>query len=78
MSNTESPSGLITASEVADRLGVHVESVRRWTREGKLAAVRLPSGRCRYRAEDLASLVGPSRSASDVEALAAESSRAAS
>lgn len=64
MPNTDSPNGLITASEVAERLGVHVESVRRWTREGKLAAVRLPSGRCRYRTEDLASLVAPTREAS--------------
>lgn len=53
MSNTE----LLTAQQVADRLSVHVESVRRWTRQGDLAAVRLPSGRYRYRSEDVASLV---------------------
>jgi len=56
MSNSE----LLTAQEVADRLAVHVESVRRWTRQGDLAAVRLPSGRYRYRAEDVAALVRPS------------------
>jgi excisionase family DNA binding protein len=53
MSNTE----LLTAQQVADRLSVHVESVRRWTRRGDLAAVRLPSGRYRYRSEDVAALV---------------------
>ena len=54
MPNTE----LLTATQVAERLSVHVESVRRWTREGKLAAVPLPSGRKRYRAEDVEALVG--------------------
>lgn len=49
MPNTE----LLTAQQVAERLSVHVESVRRWTREGKLAAVPLPSGRKRYRVEDV-------------------------
>ncbi len=53
MSNTE----LLTAQEVAERLSVHVESVRRWTRQGDLAAVRLPSGRYRYRTEDVAAMV---------------------
>lgn len=48
---------LLTAQQVAERLAVHVESVRRWTRKGDLAAVRLPSGRYRYRADDVAALV---------------------
>jgi excisionase family DNA binding protein len=53
MPNTE----LLTAREVADRLSVHVESVRRWTRQGDLAAVRLPSGRYRYRLADVDALI---------------------
>lgn len=53
MPNTE----LLTAQQVADRLRVHVESVRRWTRAGELDAVRLPSGRYRYRVEDVDALV---------------------
>lgn len=56
MPNTE----LLTAQQVADRLSVHVESVRRWTRQGDLPAVRLPSGRYRYLAEDVAALARPS------------------
>lgn len=48
---------LLTAREVAERLSVHVESVRRWTRQGDLRAVRLPSGRYRYRADDVAAMV---------------------
>jgi len=53
MPNTE----MLTAQQVADRLAVHVESVRRWTRAGELSAVRLPSGRYRYRAEDVEAMV---------------------
>jgi excisionase family DNA binding protein len=53
MPNTE----LLTAQEVAKRLSVHPESVRRWTREGKLASVPLPSGRKRYRLEDVEALL---------------------
>lgn len=55
MPNTE----LLTAQEVAQRLSVHVESVRRWTRRGEIPAVRLPSGRYRYRSQDVADLVAP-------------------
>jgi excisionase family DNA binding protein len=53
MPNTE----LLTAQQVAERLSVHVESVRRWTRQGDLPAIRLPSGRYRYREDDVAALV---------------------
>lgn len=53
MPNTE----LLTAQQVAERLSVHVESVRRWTRQGDLPAVRLPSGRYRYRASDVTALL---------------------
>lgn len=53
MPNTE----LLTAQQVAQQLSVHVESVRRWTRQGDLPAVRLPSGRYRYRAEDVTALI---------------------
>lgn len=48
---------LLTAQQVAERLSVHVESVRRWTRQGDLRAVRLPSGRYRYRAADVTALI---------------------
>lgn len=59
MPNTE----LLTAHEVAELLAVHVESVRRWTRQGDLSAVRLPSGRYRYRAEDVDALMRSSPAA---------------
>ena len=44
---------LLTAREVADLLGVSTESVLRWTRAGKLPAIRLPGGALRYRDADL-------------------------
>lgn len=40
---------LLTARQVADMLGVHAETVLRWTRRGELPAIRLPGGAIRYR-----------------------------
>jgi excisionase family DNA binding protein len=45
--------GLLTAREVADHLGVSAETVLRWTRRGDLPAIRLPGGALRYRESDL-------------------------
>ncbi len=45
---------LLTAREVAEVVGVRsAETVLRWTREGKLPAIRLPGGALRYRESDL-------------------------
>jgi excisionase family DNA binding protein len=46
-------SRLLTAREVADVLGVSTETVLRWTRAGKLPAIRLPGGALRFREDDL-------------------------
>lgn len=49
-------SKLLTAQEVADRLSVHIETVRKWTKEGRLKGRKLGSGiRCavRYRESDI-------------------------
>ena len=54
MPNTEK---LLTAAQVATMIPVHVETVRRWTREGRLLAVTLPSGRKRYRESDVEALL---------------------
>lgn len=45
--------GLLTAREVAEALGMSNETILRWTRAGKLPAIRLPSGAIRYRESDL-------------------------
>jgi excisionase family DNA binding protein len=44
---------LLTAREVAELLGVSAETILRWTRDGKLPAIRLPSGAWRFREDDL-------------------------
>jgi excisionase family DNA binding protein len=46
-------SGLLTAREVAEILGVSTETVLRWTRKGELPAIRMPGGAIRYRQEAL-------------------------
>jgi predicted DNA-binding transcriptional regulator AlpA len=43
---------LLTARELASRLGVSTGALLRWTRDGKVpGAVKLPSGAIRYRPE---------------------------
>lgn len=54
MPNTEP---LLTALDVSRLLKVHEETVRRWTRSGKLRAVDLPNRTVRYRQEDVDALV---------------------
>jgi excisionase family DNA binding protein len=39
---------LLTARELAERLGVSTETTLRWTRRGALPAIRLPSGAVRF------------------------------
>lgn len=48
---------LVTAAEVARRAQVHPETVRRWVREGLITAIELPSGRLRFRREDVEALL---------------------
>lgn len=44
---------LLTVREVAQLLGVSTETILRWTRAGKLPAIRLSSNALRFREEDL-------------------------
>jgi predicted site-specific integrase-resolvase len=58
----------LTAAEAAARLtaaGVPVseDTVRRWGRSGRLACVKLPLGRLRFRPEDLDALATPTTGA---------------
>lgn len=36
---------MLTVREVADRLNVHPETVKRWLRSGRLKGTKLPAGR---------------------------------
>lgn len=49
---------LLTARETAARLGVSTGALLRWTRAGKVPAVRLPSGAIRYVPERLEAWLG--------------------
>lgn len=49
---------LLRVREAADLLGVHVDTVRRWTDEGRLAAVRTPGGHRRISREAVERLRG--------------------
>ena len=44
---------LLTARTVADMLDVTPATVLRWTREGEVPAVRLPSGQVRFRPAEI-------------------------
>ena len=44
---------LLTARKVAELLDVSVETVLRWTRAGKLPAIKLPSGQIRFDGDTL-------------------------
>jgi excisionase family DNA binding protein len=45
---------LLTARDVAERLGVSPATVLRWTRQGELPAIKLPGGTLRYTDDALA------------------------
>lgn len=51
------PSELLTASEVAQRLGISVATVQRWQTAGYLLPVKVGKGYVRYRSEDIDQLV---------------------
>ena len=53
-----SDDALLTVSQVARRLQLHPETIRRWIREGKLQAVKLGSDRAglRIRESELAKI----------------------
>lgn len=70
MDNTNTnPTRLLKIKEVADMLGVHTATLRRWDKEGRLVAVRIGSrahpkrsyfkvvGDRRYRLEDVQKLM---------------------
>ncbi|HEY7207004.1 MAG TPA: helix-turn-helix domain-containing protein [Gaiellaceae bacterium] len=60
---------LLTAREVADRLGFSIDTVLRWTREGTLPGYRISGtkrGRLRYDPADLEALLDERATAASV------------
>lgn len=50
---------LIGAEAAAHLLGIHSRTLRRWAREGRIPAVRLPSGRYKFWRADIEALLTP-------------------
>lgn len=49
---------LLMPREVARLAKVHVRTVGRWAREGRLSAIRTPGGHRRYRRTEVEAIVG--------------------
>lgn len=49
----------LTVGEAAAVLGVHGDTLRRWTDDGKVPAWISPTGHRRYRRSDLTAMVAP-------------------
>lgn len=50
---------LLSTGEAAKILDVSDETLRRWTKEGLVRHVRMPSGRMRYRRSDVLAVLEP-------------------
>ncbi len=48
---------LLSTGEAAKLLNVSDETLRRWTKEGRVRHVRMPSGRSRYHHSDVLALL---------------------
>lgn len=44
---------LVTAQQLADQLGVNLETIYRWTNQRKIATYRLPGGHVRYPVDEI-------------------------
>ena len=55
------PDHLLTPTQAADVLGVHVDTLKRWAREGKVVGVRLPGGHWKFTRADLDTFIAAGR-----------------
>jgi len=49
----------LSSAEAAARLGISVRTLQRYTKQGRLASSRLPSGVSRFRRSDVEALLQP-------------------
>lgn len=56
LTSKQQHSKMITCKQTAEILNVHSETVKRWTREGKIQAVRLGLRKLRFRESDIIEL----------------------
>jgi excisionase family DNA binding protein len=60
MANSKKISPMLTASDVARLLNIHINTVRRWSNQGTLKTYRIGSrGDRRFRPEDINSFLSP-------------------
>ncbi len=50
---------LLTAGQVAERLGVSYQTPLRWARQKTIPAIRLPGGQLRFRESDIDAIIDP-------------------
>jgi excisionase family DNA binding protein len=62
---------LLTATEIAYEFQVNAETVRRWVREGRLAAITLPGGHKRFRVADIDAILNGEQASDTAPASAA-------
>lgn len=53
MAKREEDTKLLSIGEAAKRLGVHINTLRRWVESGRIHAVRLPSGYRRFEVREI-------------------------
>ncbi len=64
MANSRRIEPMLTTSDVARLLNVHINTVRRWSNQGTLKTYRIGArGDRRFRREDIASFLSPEESA---------------
>ncbi len=64
MANSRRIEPMLTTSDVARLLNVHINTVRRWSNQGTLKTYRIGArGDRRFRREDIASFLSPEASA---------------
>lgn len=52
---------LVSIGKAAEMLDVHIETLRRWEKSGKIVCRRTPGGQRRFRIEDLRTVVKESK-----------------
>lgn len=48
MTHTDEPDRLLPIGEAARSLGVSLDTIRRWERDGKISGIRTPGGQRRF------------------------------
>ena len=62
----------LTAEEVAERYDTTAETIRRWAREDRIPAVKMPSGRVKFRRSVIDELMPPDGDTPDVPVVAGD------